>query len=339
MAAFEEVLEVPEINEDGARACLSGIFWPQGLQDIFIRNLKMLPIRFFICDDSGSMVANDGHRLLALSNGDKMMVTCTRWTELVESLKFHVDISRAANAASQIRTLNGASPFIVGGTEDSMNDVTNDKLTQFFETWPNGMTPLCKHVKEVIAEITNIKSLLESQGKKACLVIFTDGEATDGDLFETMQPLHDLPVWIVVRLCTDDPNIVDFWNRIDKEFEKQIDVLDDFFGETEEVQKFNSWLTYGDALHQFREFGVAIRDLDRLDEELLTVDQIKSFCAYIFGGSPDSFPHPLADWNGFRAKIEECNNTVDAPWSLLHKARRPWISLSEIATLHHITHT
>jgi len=204
------------------------------------------------------------------------MVTCTRWTELVESLKFHVDVSRAANAASQIRTLNSASPFMVGTADDN-----NDKLTNFFETWPNGKTPLCKHVREVIAEITNIKPLLEREGKKACLVIFTDGEATDGDLFETMQPLHELPVWIVVRLCTDDPNIVEYWNRIDKEFEIQIDVLDDFFGETEEVQKFNSWLTYGDAMHQFREFGVAIRDLDRLDEELLTLDQIQSLCSFM----------------------------------------------------------
>jgi len=207
------------------------------------------------------------------------MVSCTRWTELVESLKFHVDVSKAANAASQIRTLNGPSPFLVGTAE--AEDVNNEKLTKFFETLPNGKTPLCKHVRDVIAEITSIKPFLESQGKKACLVIFSDGEATDGDLNEAMQPLHDLPVWIVVRLCTDDSNIVEYWNKIDKEFEIQIDVLDDFFGETEEVQNFNSWLTYGDALHQFREFGVAMRDLDRLDEDLLTLDQIQSLCSFM----------------------------------------------------------
>jgi hypothetical protein len=50
----------------------------------------------------------------------------------------------------------------------------------------------------------------------------------------------------------------------------------------------------------------------------------------------DIFPHPLADWKGFKAKIDDCNKRIASPWSLLYKARRPWISVSEIATLHHI---
>jgi hypothetical protein len=42
-------------NEDGAREFLSALDWPRGLQDIFIRNIKKIPIRFFVCDDSGSV--------------------------------------------------------------------------------------------------------------------------------------------------------------------------------------------------------------------------------------------------------------------------------------------
>ena len=38
---------------------------------------------------------------------------------------------------------------------------------------------------------------LESKGKKACVVIITDGEASDGDLLEAMKPLDDLPVLIL----------------------------------------------------------------------------------------------------------------------------------------------
>ena len=56
MAAFstsELLSSLP--NEDGAREFLSGLDWPRGLQDIFIRNLKRIPIRFFVCDDSGSV--------------------------------------------------------------------------------------------------------------------------------------------------------------------------------------------------------------------------------------------------------------------------------------------
>ena len=43
------------------------------------------------------------------------------------------------------------------------------------------------------------------------MVIITDGEASDGDLLEAMKPLDDLPVLIVVKLCTDEQKVVDYW--------------------------------------------------------------------------------------------------------------------------------
>lgn len=44
-----------DVNEAGAREFLTSYRWPPGLQDTFIRNLKKIPMRFFICDDSGSV--------------------------------------------------------------------------------------------------------------------------------------------------------------------------------------------------------------------------------------------------------------------------------------------
>ena len=73
----------------------------------------------------------------------------------------------------------------------------------------------------------------------------TDGEASDGDVAAAMRPLQELPVWVVVRLCTDDPRIVKYWNDIDSQLEVEIDVIDDLIGEAEEVSKHNAWLTYG----------------------------------------------------------------------------------------------
>ena len=59
------------VNEAGAREFLSGQKWPIGLQDTFIQNLTKIPIRFFICDDSGSMIASDGHRMLTGGGNSK----------------------------------------------------------------------------------------------------------------------------------------------------------------------------------------------------------------------------------------------------------------------------
>ncbi len=52
------------VNEAGARDFLTSFKWPAGLQTTFVKNLSKLPIRFFICDDSGSMCSNDGHKLI-----------------------------------------------------------------------------------------------------------------------------------------------------------------------------------------------------------------------------------------------------------------------------------
>ncbi|RYG93910.1 hypothetical protein EON65_58245, partial [archaeon] len=81
------------INEAGAREFLSGCKWPAGLQDTLIKNLVKIPYRIFICDDSGSMAASDGHRLIGNSPQDMAMVQCSRWSELVASLQFHANLS------------------------------------------------------------------------------------------------------------------------------------------------------------------------------------------------------------------------------------------------------
>ena len=55
-------------------------------------------------------------------------------------------------------------------------------------------------------------------------------------------------------------------------------VIDDLSGEAQEIHKVNPWLTYGEPLHRLREFGVSIKELDIIDEQLLPLEQFKRIC-------------------------------------------------------------
>jgi hypothetical protein len=143
-------------------------------------------------------------------------------------------------------------------------------LAAVLDGTPSGVTPLCHHVLEVTKQI--------SAGKKAALIICTDGEASDGDITAALKPLHDLPVWVVIRLCTDQDDVVKYWNNVDSALELNMDVIDDPVGESKEIQRINYWLTYGTPLHRLREFGVTAKELD---EVKLSPEQMHKFCAFL----------------------------------------------------------
>ena len=204
------------------------------------------------------------------------MISCSRWTELTEALKFHVNFARQASAPSEFRLLNGAPPIRIGMNDsEEANRLT--ALNAILEGSPSGGTPLCRHIREVIVQIRAAEQELRANGQKACVIIATDGESSDGNIAEAMAPLKDLPVWVVVRLCTDEDRIVQYWNSIDEQLELSMDVLDDLSGEASEVHEKNPWLTYGEPIQRLREFGIAIKELDLLDEAPLSKEQARLY--------------------------------------------------------------
>ncbi len=264
------------INDAGAREFLKANKWPPGLIDAFIANLTKIPIRYFICDDSGSMVTNDGHKLMNSGN-KKMMVSCSRWAELTEALKFHAGAAHAASAHSEFRFLNKTFPIVIGTSSYGDNSNFN-ALNQVLSESPNGGTPLCRHIREVTEQIRSMEYQLRANNQRACVIVATDGESSDGDIAAAMRPLRTLPVWVVIRLCTDEEKIVTYWNNIDNELELDMDVLDDLSGEAEEVCENNKWLIYGEPLHRMREFGIPLKEIDLLDELKLSLEQIRTIC-------------------------------------------------------------
>lgn len=248
-------------EEGYTREFLSNKLWPAGLQKFLLKNVAKIPFRFFICDDSGSMACNDGKRLVGSGNNTKV-VSCSRWTEMTESLKFHASLAQALNMPSEFRLLNSASPIQIGGSSAAPEDL--GVLNALFDQSPGGGTPLCRHIKDVISHVRELEPSLRASGQKVVIIIMTDGEASDGDLAKAMKPLETLPVWVVVRLCTDEENVVSYWNQIDEKLEIEIDVLDDLLGEGQEAMKANSWLNYAEPLHRMREFGVHLKEVTLL---------------------------------------------------------------------------
>lgn len=57
-------------------------------------------------------------------------------------------------------------------------------------------------------------------------------------------------VWVVIRLCTDEQPVVDFYNALDSVLELPLEVLDDHLNEAKECHQFNSWLNYALPLHR-----------------------------------------------------------------------------------------
>lgn len=81
----------------------------------------------------------------------------------------------------------------------------------------------------------------------------------------------ELPLQLVIRLCTNDDSITKFYNKIDDELEWPLDVLDDFVGEAKEISGHgNGWFTYTPLLHRIREAGTLCKLLDNLDETRFT---------------------------------------------------------------------
>lgn len=55
---------------------------------------------------------------------------------------------------------------------------------------------------------------------------------------------------MILRLCTNEKEVIRYWDSIDNQLELDIDVLDDQIGDGAQVIQKNGWLTYGAPIHR-----------------------------------------------------------------------------------------
>ena len=305
----------------------------QGLTHGFAKKIiseaEKCPFRFFILDDSGSMATSDGTRLVEAGK-TQALVQCTRWEELVSTAEFHLSLSKQLNAPCEFRFLNNLLPKRTGIHEMDPDSVSDREIRKVLDWSPSGATPLCQHVAEVIREIQAKERQIREAGQHVSVVIMCDGSPSDGNIAQIMKPLERLPCIVVVRLCTDDDRIVDYWNNIDKQLEINLDILDDPIGEAFECKTANPWLNYGSPLHRVREWGVHIRELDFLDETLLTAAQLINFLCILFDSKKTDFPIPSVDYNDFERVVKEKLGKLEPVYNPVTRKVEPWINLSQL---------
>ena len=211
---------------------------PTGLANEMVKNVASFPQRIWIVDDSCSMQSGDG---AMMSFGQ--MIKCTRAKELAQTVLVQAELAHALGASIEFQTLNGPCHSV-----DSSN--SNEQLAAVREYYDRrgghpllGSTPLTEAVNKVIAKISPMVDSLRADGKRALVVLATDGLPNDSTSFlESMKKLQQLPCHVQIRLCTSDEGITQYWNELDKELERPLDVLDDVAGEAEECAKVNAWL-------------------------------------------------------------------------------------------------
>lgn len=327
--------------------------YTDGLIESIYRSNMTFPLRIWVVDNSGSMVTGDGHRLVETGyNNDVRYVNCSRWAEIQETVEYHAQIATLLEAPTVFRLLNDPGRM-VGPQQFSIAERGSDRVSEDLaialstiqNASPTGVTPLTEHIREIRANIVDMKDELFGTGQKVVIVLATDGlpsnsygasnKQTLNEFRDALRSLEGLPVWIVVRLCTDEDNVVEFYNNLDSQLELSLEVIDDFAGEAEEVFEHNKWLNYALPLHRIREMGFSHKLFDLLDERKFTKEELRQFFVLIFGADKfDGVPDPQIDWKGFIGRIALISNGEKQQWNPIKKKMMPWIDIRKLNSVY-----
>lgn len=358
------------VGLSAVRQCLK----EQGFTEGLIRILGHLdgglshPERFWIIDNSGSMNTFDGQRLVSTSHRSEVKVcSCTRWEELRECIHYHINLVgllRIPTRFELLNAVNNVTTFSVA-TSSSRNSIQYeiDQANRIMKnTHPQGFTPLVRKLLAVEHYYLQDQSKhhhhsegTQQQQHNVSVIIATDGLPTDDNgyssSFENEQFISAIKslqrsvpsCWIVIRLCTDDPQVVSFYNSLDKHLEFPLEVLDDFICEAKEVYRHNPWLNYSLPLHRIRESGYRHHLLDLIDERPLTMGELKALCSLLFlfigedgnNAATTTLPDPEISWTDFTAQLQLLMQKEVTQWNPIQKRMLPWIDMRVLKRTYH----
>jgi uncharacterized protein YegL len=326
--------------------------YTRGLATSIAQTIKSFPLRIWVVDNSGSMQHTDGHRFVETRRTqDVKVVNCSRWDEIKGCVEYHAQISAALEAPTTFRMLNdprvGPNSQQFGIAEKTLDpNVIQEEVSRAVaimnQSQPGGVTPLIKHLREIRQSVEEMAPELNANGTRVAIILATDGLPTDEqgynnsavqrEFVEALRGLESLPVWVVIRLCTDEESVCEFYNSLDDQLELSLEVLDDFLEEADEVYEHNPWLNYALPLHRLREMGYHNRVFDMIDERKLTHQEIKDFASLLLIDTQpyDQLPDPSADWKEFSRTIKGLLAKQPGQWNPKKKKVTPWIDMKKL---------
>ncbi|KAH8088783.1 hypothetical protein JL720_6747 [Aureococcus anophagefferens] len=164
---------------------------------------------------------------------------------------------------------------------------------------PDGATPLCQAIRQVTAEIRSREASLRGAGKRAVVVIASDGAASDGDVHAALRPLNS--TWT----CSTT------WRG----------------GGGHGGEPF---LTYAAPMHRLREWGTSVKLFDLLDERKLAIAELLQLAQLIFGDAADDLPRPELDYEAFARALDDVQKSVGLVWDPLRNRNRPYFDLKKL---------
>lgn len=308
--------------------------FPAGIREHFRLSCQQFAIRYWVIDNSGSMMTVDGSRIVSSPNGP-VLVGASRWAELADSLLFHAELAANLGAPTEFQLLNDpmGSPRVLS-VGYGYKDQEMAGARAMAQSAPTGGTPLCARIREVVEAIRYQEASLRAAGKRALVVIASDGEPSDGIVEHALWPLKTLPACVVVRLCTETEVVVNFWNKVDADVEVEMDVLDDLVSEAAEIRAVNPYVTYGLALHRLREFGCVHKLFDLLDERSLAPSELLDLVRLFYGDC--DLPHPEVDLKQFMTALAavQSNDPNANVWDPIKRSKTTWINMRLLEAIH-----
>ena len=290
------------------------------------------------------------------------VIPTRRWAALQGSMTDHITLAGLVRIATVFRMVNDPGEYVapqelsIGNLASflylnaELGDHDKEKIAEDVEqaiggihrSQPKGaQRPLALHLLDFRDRIRSVEDQLHRQGQQAAIILTTDGLPTDQvgvesvtaleEFNEALRSLQYLPIRIIIRLCTDDAKVVEYYSSLAKIPDLPLVVINDFLDEAKGVYTQNPWLNYAIPLHRYREMGCHRRVFDKLYKRQLNKDELVDFLYLLFGEQAMlNVPDVHKNWKRFCAFVSRMNSAEGKHWRAHTRKCEYWIDMDQL---------